>query len=318
MKRSEDRILTTHAGSLPRPPDLVRLFEARARGEAIDLARLTELGRAALARAVRRQAASGLDIGNDGEQEREGFFLYVQHRMSGFGGQWERLPLQDVNRYPLFAEARARSTAGKVAVSNFRPPKAVGEVRYLDPALVEEECAVFRRALEVEGAHFVEPFLTAPSPGIVCSAMRNEHYDTETAYLGAVARALQVEYETIVRSGFLLQLDCPDLALERHLSYQDRSIADFVDFVDRVIDAINRSLANVPRIGCGCTCAGATTRARTTVTWRSRRSCPPSCVPTWARSPCRSRTLAMPTSSRFSSAYRLPVIRSSSPGSSTP
>jgi 5-methyltetrahydropteroyltriglutamate--homocysteine methyltransferase len=120
-------------------------------------------------------------------------------------------------------------------------------VGYLDPSAVDAECADFRAALEQTESGFVEPFLTAPSPGIVAAAMKNEHYDTEEAYLEALADALRVEYEAIVGHGLLLQLDCPDLALERHISYQDRPLADFLDFAQRVVAAINRALVNVPR-----------------------------------------------------------------------
>jgi 5-methyltetrahydropteroyltriglutamate--homocysteine methyltransferase len=137
--------------------------------------------------------------------------------------------------------------ASRTAVSNFQPPKAIGAVRYLDPAAIDAECADFRAALDAAGSGFVEPFLTAPSPGIVAAAMRNEYYDSEDAYLEALADALRVEYEAIVGHGFLLQLDCPDLALERHIGYQDRPLAEFLGFVERVVAAINRALANVPR-----------------------------------------------------------------------
>ena len=137
--------------------------------------------------------------------------------------------------------------AAREAVSNMGPPKAIGEVRYLGPAAIEAECADFQAALDETGTHFVEPFLTAPSPGIIAGAMKNEYYDSEEAYLAALATALRGEYETIVRRGFLLQLDCPDLALERHLSYQDRPLGDFLGFVERVVTAINTALANIPR-----------------------------------------------------------------------
>jgi 5-methyltetrahydropteroyltriglutamate--homocysteine methyltransferase len=247
MRWSEGRILTTHAGSLPRPPELVQLYARRARGEAVDPAQLEAVGRAALRWVVPRQLAAGIDVGNNGEQQREGFFLHVQHRMSGFGGAWQRRPRGDVVRYPIFQRMLEEQTAGRTAVSNFQPPKAVGEVRYLYPAAVDAECADFRAALdELEGG-FVEPFLTAPSPGIVAAAMKNEYYDTEEAYLDALADALRVEYEAIVGHGFLLQLDCPDLALERHITYQDRPLAEFLGFVEHVVAAINRALANVPR-----------------------------------------------------------------------
>jgi len=247
MHRSEHRILTTHAGSLPRPAELTRLYDARARGEPVDEQQLRTLGDRATRAIVERQAAAGVDIGNNGEQQREGFFLYVQHRMTGFGEGWDRFPLADVARYPMFAAARKAEMDGKTAVSNFRPPKALGEVRYSDTSLLEDECDTFTAALDVHSAPFVEPFMTAPSPGIVCSAMKNEHYETQDAYLAAVAEALRVEYEAIAGRGYVLQLDCPDLALERHLTYQDVPVGEFIEFVDRVIETLNASLENVPR-----------------------------------------------------------------------
>jgi 5-methyltetrahydropteroyltriglutamate--homocysteine methyltransferase len=112
---------------------------------------------------------------------------------------------------------------------------------------LKTEIADFRAALDEKGHAFAEPFLTAPSPGIIAAAMKNEYYDTEEAYLAALGAALRIEYEAIVASGFLLQLDCPDLALERHLSYQDRPLSDFLGFVERVVDAINRAIETVPR-----------------------------------------------------------------------
>jgi 5-methyltetrahydropteroyltriglutamate--homocysteine methyltransferase len=247
MRRSDDQILTTHAGSLPRPPVLVQLYARRAAGEEIDSAALDAAGREALRQIVPKQIEAGIDVGNNGEQQREGFFLHVQRRMSGFGGQWQRQQRGDVARYPIFQKMLQQQLAGRTAVSNFSPPKAIDEVRYLDPAAVNAECEDFRSALDATEGGFAEPFMTAPSPGIVAAAMRNEHYDTEEAYLAALADALRVEYEAIVGHGFLLQLDCPDLALERHITYQDRPIADFLGFVERVVSAINRALVKVPR-----------------------------------------------------------------------
>ena len=246
MRRSEDRILTTHTGSLPRPPELTRLYVRRARGESVDPAELDRLGREALRGIVRKQVEAGVDLGNNGEQQREGFFLHIRHRMSGFGGSWQRRTRADALRYPVFRQMMEQQLASREAVSNMGPPKAIDEIRYLGTAAIEAECADFQAALDETGTHFVEPFVTAPSPGIVAAAMKNEHYDTEEAYLDALAAALKQEYETIVRRGFLLQLDCPDLALERHLSYQDRPLGDFVGFVERVVESINKALANVP------------------------------------------------------------------------
>ena len=247
MRRSEERILTTHTGSLPRPPELTRLYVRRARGESVDPAELDRLGREALRGIVRKQAEAGVDIGNNGEQQREGFFLHIRHRMSGFGGSWQRRTRADALRYPVFRQMMEQQLAAREAVSNMGPPKAIAEVRYLGTAAIETECADFQSVLDDTGTHFVEPFVTAPSPGIVAAAMKNEHYDTEEAYLDALAAALKQEYETIIRRGFLLQLDCPDLALERHLSYQDRPLGDFIGFVERVVASINKALENIPR-----------------------------------------------------------------------
>src|SRR5579863_7946563 len=247
MQWSQNLILTTHTGSLPRPPELVRLYVQRARGAAVDPAELDRLGKAALRHVVDKQIAAGIDIGNNGEQQREAFFLYVRHRMSGFGGAWTRWPRGDVERYPLLKAQMAQMLAAREAVGNYQPPKAIGEVKYLDPGAVESECRDFRAALDRKPGAFVEPFMTAPSPGIVAAAMKNEYYDSFAAYLAAVAAALKIEYEAIVRNGFLLQLDCPDLALERHLTYNDRPLADFLGFVEEVVEAINKAIVKIPR-----------------------------------------------------------------------
>ncbi|HEX3952319.1 MAG TPA: cobalamin-independent methionine synthase II family protein [Stellaceae bacterium] len=247
MQLSQDRILTTHTGSLPRPPELTRLYVRRTRGEAIDPAELDRLGKAALRNIVDKQIAAGIDIGNNGEQQREAFFLYVRHRMSGFGGSWKRWPRGDVERYPILKQQMSEMLAAREAVGNYEPPRAIGEVRYIDDSELKAECADFRAALDDKPGGFVEPFMTAPSPGIIAAAMKNEYYDSDDAYLAAVGEALQIEYETIVKNGFLLQLDCPDLALEGHLSFHGRPLGEFLGFVERVVETINRAIVNVPR-----------------------------------------------------------------------
>jgi 5-methyltetrahydropteroyltriglutamate--homocysteine methyltransferase len=251
MRRSDDRILTTHTGSLPRPPALTKLYARHVRGEAVDADEIARAGHAALQGIVPKQIAAGIDIGNNGEQQREGFFLHVRHRMTGFGGTWKRWPRADVEQYPIFKQALEQQNTGKEMVSNFAPPKVIGDIKYIGVAEAERECTDFREVLNARATSgqsgFMEAFLTAPSPGIVVAAIRNEHYDTEDAYLAAVGRALQVEYEAIVAQGFLLQLDCPDLALEHHISFQDRPQSDFLDFVERVVATINVALRNIPR-----------------------------------------------------------------------
>lgn len=251
MQGSQKRILTTHTGSLPRPPALTRLYTLRSRGEAVDSAEIERAGHAALQAIVPRQIEAGIDIGNNGEQQREGFFLHVRHRMTGFGGTWKRWPRADVEHYPIFKRALEQQNASREMVSNFAPPKVIGEISYVGAAQAVRECTDFREVIDKRKAAgakgFVEAFVTAPSPGIVVAAIKNEHYDTEDAYLAAVGRALQVEYEAIIAQGFLLQLDCPDLALEHHISFADRPLSDFLDFVERVVATINGSLRNIPR-----------------------------------------------------------------------
>ncbi len=247
MQVSDKRILTTHTGSLPRPPALVDLYVRKARGENVDT-ELADAGHAAMEDVVRKQRDAGIDIGNNGEQQREAFFLYVRGRMSGFGGSWDRPPRGDVDKYPIFKEAMAREVARLNWVSaRENIPTAIGEIQYLDRAAVEQECADFRATLDRMAQPFVEPFMTAPSPGIVAAAMRNDYYPTEMAYLTALGKALQVEYETIVRNGFLLQLDCPDLAMERHYTWHEKPLDEFLGFVDRVVRTINGALVNIPR-----------------------------------------------------------------------
>jgi 5-methyltetrahydropteroyltriglutamate--homocysteine methyltransferase len=251
MQRSRERILTTHTGSLPRPPALTRLYAMRSRGEAVDAAEIDKAGRAALQDIVPKQIEAGIDIGNNGEQQREGFFLHVRHRMTGFGGTWKRWPRADIEHYPIFKRALEQQNAIKEMVSNFAPPKVIAEINYVGAADALRECTDFREVLDERKrageTGFTEAFLTAPSPGIVVAAIRNEHYDTDDAYLAAVGRALQVEYETIIAQGFLLQLDCPDLALEHHISFADRPLTDFLDFVERVVATINDALRDIPR-----------------------------------------------------------------------
>jgi 5-methyltetrahydropteroyltriglutamate--homocysteine methyltransferase len=248
MQRSENRLLTTHAGSLPRPVELTRLYARRSRGEAVAADEVEAAGKAALHWVVAKQADAGIDVANNGEQQRDSFVLYVRDRLSGLDGTWQRRQRADVERYPLFKQQAFEAASAKESVDDIRGlTRAQGEIRYLDAAPVAAECADFRVALERSQAGFAETFLTAPSPGMVSAIVLNEHYPSEESYLAALAEALRVEYETIIGSGFLLQLDCPDLARERHNTYQDRPLGEFLAFGNRVIDAINHALRNIPR-----------------------------------------------------------------------
>jgi 5-methyltetrahydropteroyltriglutamate--homocysteine methyltransferase len=248
LKRSETRILTTHAGSLPRPAELTRLYALRVRGQPVDPAELEAAGREAVRGIVPRQIAAGIDVVNNGEQQRESFVLYLRRRLGGLGGAGERLVPADLDRYPAFKRAQQEQAAQRFSVSNRDYlPKAIGEVRYLDASLVDAECADFAAALAGSEGRFAEAFVTAPSPGIVATIIHNAHYDSLESYLAALGAALRIEYEAIVRHGFVLQLDCPDLAMERHIAYRHRPLSEFLGFVEMVVAAINRALLNVPR-----------------------------------------------------------------------
>jgi 5-methyltetrahydropteroyltriglutamate--homocysteine methyltransferase len=244
MQRSETRILTTHTGSLPRPEELVQMQLRVSRGEPVDASAFAEAVERATRQAVARQIECGIDVGNDGEQPRESFFTYVRYRMSGFGGTSERPAVQDVVAFPTFGELFQPRAQKSLLTA---PPRAISPVRYVDRTPLERELAAFRRILDQQSGGFVESFWTAPSPGIIACAMHNDYYGSLAEYVNAVADALRVEYETIVAQGHILQIDGPDLAMERHRLFADRPLAEFTGFLDVTVGAINRALANVPK-----------------------------------------------------------------------
>jgi 5-methyltetrahydropteroyltriglutamate--homocysteine methyltransferase len=248
MLRSTERILITHTGSLPRPEALTRLYVERGQGTPVDGEALARVGRQATRASIIAQAEAGVDIVNNGEQTRESFFLYLRDRLTGLGGSWERPTRADVDRYPAFKKRWAQQAASKDRVSNVSGvPMAIGEVAYADRRAIDEECSDLEAALTENPGAFGEAFMSSPSPGIVATALKNDYYDTLEDYLDALGTALQVEYETIVDHGFILQIDAPDLAMERHMTFKDEPLAVFLEFVEMVIGVVNRSLANVPR-----------------------------------------------------------------------
>jgi 5-methyltetrahydropteroyltriglutamate--homocysteine methyltransferase len=247
MRQSADRILTTHAGSLPRPRSLVALHTARFAGTPVDDAALQQAAEEASRAVLARQIACGIDIVNDGEMGRESFFTYVQHRMTGFGGTGARPIMADLTRYPGSLERRRQAMGSDERVDLLRAPKAIGEVRYLSAAPVEQECRRLRRLLDETGGGFSEAFVSAPSPGIIAAGMQNDHYQDLEAYIRALGAALRSEYAAIAAAGFVLQIDAPDLALERHTLFQDKPLEDFLAFVRIVVAALNDALAGIPR-----------------------------------------------------------------------
>jgi 5-methyltetrahydropteroyltriglutamate--homocysteine methyltransferase len=238
---------TTHAGSLPRPPELVAMLVRQSRREPVDPGALEAAVAEATRRCVERQLEVGIDIGNDGEQARESFFTYVQHRMSGFGGSALRPPMRDIVEFPSFLRLFLRGFERGDSVNLGAPPQIVGPIRYADRGPLERECAAFRRALAGAPRPFAEAFWTVPSPGIIAAAMPDAHYGSLDACLRDIADALRVEYEYAAEQGFLVQVDAPDLAMERHTRFADAPLAAFLAFAERVVEELGRALERVPR-----------------------------------------------------------------------
>jgi 5-methyltetrahydropteroyltriglutamate--homocysteine methyltransferase len=245
MIHSRDRILTTHVGSLPRNATLTDLLIRREAGEAVDKAALAaEMDRSVEA-IIARQTAAGVDIGNDGEQQRVGFQTYIPERMSGFGGESKRKVGKDFQEVPELIEQFLRRFPKRSKISN--APQAIGEVRYLDSKDIQAEIARFKACAAKGKSGFAEGFMTAPSPGIVATTMINAHYDSHEAYLMALARELRPEYRAIHAAGLILQIDAPDLAMERTMTFQDLSEAAFVKICELHMAAINTGLEGIPK-----------------------------------------------------------------------
>lgn len=241
MRTSDERILTTHVGSLPRPDDVIELLNRRAEGEAIDESELATAAEAARREVIRRQDDVGIDVVNDGEQARVGYNVYLRDRLDGFGDREVTRKLwSDVKEFPGFAE---RAYEGTELDPQDRPA-AVGPIAY-DPARAERELASFGTLLEELDVDPVETFVTAASPGVATQTLRNRYYDTDEAYLEAMTEALRQEYELVAASGSVLQIDATDMLGYRHRHYQDRSLDEFKDRVRRHVRAINEATRNV-------------------------------------------------------------------------
>lgn len=258
--RRPKRILTTHSGSLPRSRRLLELLVLRNQGKDVE-EEFETLVACDMRRAIRAQADAGIDIANDGELPRTGFQTVVTRRMSGFGGESRRGVLSDIERFPKFAElvasrSRPVSPDGSDLTTNTSPgwvtPACIGRVSY-DPHMadVSQELDQFQMAVGSEAGDFVETFVTAPTPGIVASSMlrspENRAYATHRDYVMALADELSTEYRYIVDHGHLLQLDAPDLAMERMLMFKGRSEAEFLSAVALHVEALNRAIRGIPR-----------------------------------------------------------------------
>ena len=244
MQLSRDRILTSHVGSLPRNAVLTDLLIRDEAGERVDPAELARQSEAAVRHVVGQQAAAGVDVVNDGEQPRVGFQTYVAQRMKGFGGESVRPRPQDYADFPDFAKQMRQRFPRRSKVSN--APQAIAEVVYDDLSAAEQECRMFRDALGSLETKPVDAFMTAASPGVIATTLLNAHYDSHEAYVFALARQMRPEYELIARD-FLLQIDAPDLAMERTMLFQDVSDAEFLKIAELHVAALNEAVANIPR-----------------------------------------------------------------------
>ena len=244
MISSRDRILTTHVGSLPRNEALSELLIRREEGDSIDKDQIAaEMDRAVL-HVVRKQAEAGIDIGNDGEQQRVGFQTYVPQRMSGFGGQSKRRRGRDYEEFPELVETLLRRFPKRSRMQN--APEAQGELHYLDTSALQAEIERVKQSVKTAEA-FTECFMTAPSPGIISTTMLNAWYDSQESYLAALAREMRNEYQTITQAGLILQIDSPDLAMDRAMFYRDSSEADFVKAAETHVAALNMAIEGISR-----------------------------------------------------------------------
>jgi 5-methyltetrahydropteroyltriglutamate--homocysteine methyltransferase len=241
MLTSRDRILTTHVGSLPRNDRLSDMLLRREAGEAFEEAEMAAEMDKAVRHVVEKQAAAGIDIGNDGEQQRVGFQTYVPQRMSGFAGISKRRRGMDFEQFPELVQYLTRRFPHVSKQQN--APEAQSEVKYLDIKPIENELA---RVKTIAGNTFPEMFMTAASPGIIASTMLNAYYKTNDDYLDVLSREMRKEYLAIHEAGLLLQIDAPDLAMDRTMFHRDLSDAAFVKEVEKQVDAINRAIDGIP------------------------------------------------------------------------
>jgi 5-methyltetrahydropteroyltriglutamate--homocysteine methyltransferase len=261
MQPNEDRLLTTHVGSLPRSKALLEMLVAINDGEEVDREAFRRQVASDTDAVIRAQLDAGIDVGCDGELPRIGFSFYVKDRMTGFGGTSLRGTLSDFARFPGYSELKLGSSAVvddekdlTQTATMYETPAAVAAVEY-DPELaaVKEEMELFGEALERTSSHgqFKETFVTAATPGIITTTLirseDNPAYPTDREYVMDMARGLKQEYEHIVSQGHTLQLDAPDLAMERQIMFQDRPLSEFLERVELHIEAINLAIADIPK-----------------------------------------------------------------------
>jgi 5-methyltetrahydropteroyltriglutamate--homocysteine methyltransferase len=240
MKSSTERILTTHVGSLPRSQEVVDLLFAQDRGDAVDEAQFNEVMRRAVAGTVNHQAEVGVDVVSDGETSKISYATYIRHRLTGFEGDSARPTPQDLDDYPEYRDRLVKAGAS----ATYKRPVCKGPIKVKNLKPVEQDIAHMKEALAK--VKVTEGFMNAVSPGTIAVFQPNEYYPSHETYLEALANAMREEYELIVKSGLLLQLDCPDLAMGRHSRFKNLSDEEFLGYAEMQVEALNHALANVP------------------------------------------------------------------------
>jgi 5-methyltetrahydropteroyltriglutamate--homocysteine methyltransferase len=234
------KILASHVGSLPRTQDVVDFIFAREREEKYDLAAFDTCMTQAVAETVRKQVEAGIDIVSDGETSKISYATYVKDRYTGFAGDSERNAPADLKLFPKFLE-RLADDGG---TPQYARPMCVGDVKSKGQGELEKDIANLKAGMAEHGAK--RGFMNAASPGVISLFLQNSHYKTREAYLAALADVMKTEYETIVASGLDLQLDCPDLALSRHMLFMDMSDDEFLKIAQTHVDALNHALSDIP------------------------------------------------------------------------
>ncbi|MCC1493764.1 cobalamin-independent methionine synthase II family protein [Cognatishimia sp. F0-27] len=233
-------IQITHVGSLPRTQEVVDFIFAREHGKPYDPAAFDAAMTAAVSETVRKQRAAGIDIVSDGETSKISYATYVKDRYTGFDGDSPRNAPADLKRFPSFL----KRLADDGGTPQYARPMCVGEVKSKGQGELQKDIANLKAAMAEHGAE--RGFMNAASPGVISLFLQNDFYKTREAYLAALADAMKEEYETIVASGLDLQLDCPDLALSRHMLFTDLSDAEFLKVAASHVEALNHALSDVP------------------------------------------------------------------------
>ena len=239
MKRSNDRILTTHTGSLPRPSKLLEMMVSGDMAKLKDDAAFQAEVRSAVTEMVRLQTATGIDVINDGEQSKSNYGIYIKERLTGFGGTGKPMSFSDLAPFPEYYE-RVFPSAMRVPMGGCNGP-----VSYIGQAEVERDIANLKSS--AQGVPYAEAFMSAASPGIIAHFLDNEFYPNDEAYLMAVADAMKVEYERLHHAGFIVQVDCPDLAMARcEKGFASASLREFQKAAEMRVEALNHALAGIP------------------------------------------------------------------------